>query len=293
MKDWQPERIEAVNDRLEALLPAADTAPATLHEAMRYSVFAGGKRLRPLLCLAACEMLGGAQAACLTAACALELMHTFSLIHDDLPCMDDDALRRGKPTCHIAFGEALALLAGDALAILALETAARTEPPAPYTPAHVVRELAHATGHAGMVAGQVEDMAAERQPARQPARRLRSIHEKKTAAFVEAAVCIGGMFGAADARAMRELHAIGHALGLAFQIVDDILNVTGTPEQLGKAVGTDRQRGKLTYPAIHGLAASRRRARTLVNQALKRITPFGTRSEMLVSLARFVLERTR
>ncbi|MBN1670241.1 MAG: polyprenyl synthetase family protein [Kiritimatiellae bacterium] len=285
------EQVKAVEVRLDALLPAAAEPPQALHEAMRYAVFTGGKRLRPLLCLNACAAVGGEQAACLSPACALEMMHAFSLIHDDLPCMDDDELRRGKPTCHVVYGQSTALLAGDALAILAFEVLADSAPPLPFTAGDLVRELAAATGHAGMVGGQAEDLEGEQYAGTEGRRLLERIHRKKTAAFIRAAIRTGAMLGGCDERQLACLAAYGEDIGLAFQIVDDILNVTGTPEELGKAVGSDSTRGKLTYPAVYGLAESRRCARDLVQRGVERLAGLASQSAGLVELGRLVVER--
>ncbi|MEM7200860.1 MAG: polyprenyl synthetase family protein [Planctomycetota bacterium] len=246
--EWRG-RVEAA---LEAAVPAAAAAPTTLHQAMRHSVFAGGKRLRPLLALAGCRAVGGDPAVALRAAAGLECLHTYSLIHDDLPSMDDDDLRRGRPTCHVVFGEAMAILAGDALQALAFELAADAGPGA-------VLALARASGSVGMVGGQVADLEAERAGgADATLDRVREIHERKTAALIRASLEVGAhASGAASDEALARLGEYGGCLGLAFQIADDVLDLTGTAAQLGKQPGQDLAAGKLTYPAVLGLDASR------------------------------------
>ena len=259
-------RRQRVDAALDERLPPPGTRPAVLHEAMRYSVMAGGKRLRPILCMAACEAVGGRPEAALLPGLAIEILHTYTLIHDDLPCMDDDELRRGRPTCHVKFGEANALLAGDALLTLAFEWVADSTPAGPYTAADLARELAIGAGSQGVIGGQVEDLAAEGRPA--DAALLDYIHRHKTAALIRAAVRMGGMCGGAGAGPLDALTRYGEASGLAFQVADDLLNATSTSAQLGKPVGSDQERGKLTYVAVHGLASSRTRAEALVAEAL-------------------------
>ncbi len=280
----QQVRVDAF---LKAALPPVTTRPALLHKAMTYSVLAGGKRFRPILALAAAQACGRPEAAALTAGAALELLHTYTLIHDDLPCMDDDDLRRGKPTCHIVFGEANALLAGDALQTLAFLWLAAL--PAAASPARLVAELARAAGSQGVIGGQVEDLLAE--GSRPSAARLRYIHVHKTAVLIEAAVRLGAIAGGASEPQIRQLGRYGLALGLAFQIADDILNATSTPEALGKPVGSDQARGKLTYVAVHGLPASRRMARSLVRQAQAALKDLPGPSAPLHALADYVICR--
>jgi geranylgeranyl diphosphate synthase type II len=280
-------RARRVHETLDQLL--APRTPDTLWESMRYSALAGGKRLRPLLAIAACEALGGSEADALPAACALELIHTQSLVHDDLPCMDDDSLRRGKPTNHVVFGEALALLAGDGLVALAfqilVEEATGRLPPAVI--AASVRELARATFD--MVAGQVVDVQSEGQ-AVSPAT-LEFIHRHKTGALLRAAVRMGAMAAGADPERLERLTRYGEALGLAFQIVDDLLDMTASPEELGKTPGKDVAAGKATYPALYGLEAARAEAERQVVIALGEVAPLGEAAVPLRALARFVSER--
>lgn len=257
---------------------------------MRYSVMAGGKRIRPILCIASCEAVGGSAEAALLPGLAAEILHTYTLIHDDLPCMDDDDLRRGKPTCHVKFGEANALLAGDALLTLAFEWLAEANTPLPYVPTQLALELARAAGSQGVIGGQVEDLAAEGRPA--DAELLDYIHRHKTAALLRAVVRMGGMCGGATPAQLDALTRYGDASGLAFQIADDILNATSTAEQLGKPVGSDQDRKKLTYVAVHGLDRSRDRAETLVREAITAIEPLPGDTAPLRALAEHTVRRT-
>jgi geranylgeranyl diphosphate synthase type II len=253
-------RVEAA---LHELLPPAAAMPSRLHEAMRYALFPGGKRLRPMLVLLGCRAVGGDPAAALRAAAALECLHTYSLVHDDLPCMDDDALRRGRPTCHVVFGEAMALLAGDALLTVAFEGAAAAG-------ATAVVELARAAGSLGMVGGQVEDLAAEGETSGHTLARVQWIHDHKTGALITAALLVGahaGCAGAAPARVAAALRVYGDLLGRAFQIADDCLDLTGTAAELGKNPLADLALGKLTWPAIVGLPTSLATAARLASEA--------------------------
>ena len=290
LQDYLTARRVRVDAALESRLPPDATRPPLLHQAMRYSVMAGGKRLRPVLCLAACEAVGAAPDDALLPGLALEILHTYTLIHDDLPCMDDDDLRRGKPTCHVRFGEAAALLAGDALLTLAFEWLAEARTPAPCAPAQLALELARAAGSQGVIGGQAEDLAAEGQPA--DADRLDYIHRHKTAALIRAAVRMGGLCGGATPKQLDALTRYGEASGLAFQIADDILNATSTPEQLGKPVGSDRERGKLTYVAVHGLQRSRARAEDLVREASAAIEGLPGDTAPLRALAEHAVRRS-
>ncbi|MFA5042847.1 MAG: polyprenyl synthetase family protein [Kiritimatiellia bacterium] len=282
--------IRSIDTALDRRLPAETERPAALHKAMRYSVFAGGKRLRPLLCLAAAEAIGPTNDTALAAALAIEILHTYTLIHDDLPSMDDDDLRRGRPTLHIAAGEANAILAGDALLTLAFEWLAEVCAPPPYPPNQLSLELAYAAGSRGVVGGQAEDLAAEGRAADPDT--VDYIHRHKTAALLRAAARMGGIAGGAGDKALAALTAYGDAIGLAFQIVDDILNETSTAATLGKAAGSDRQRGKMTYVAVHGLAAARKRAEQLKQDALAALDTLSGPQEPLAALARFITERT-
>jgi geranylgeranyl diphosphate synthase type II len=275
---------------LERLLPAATQHPASIHRAMRHSVFAGGKRLRPILCMEAGRMVAGSLPAGIEdLGAALEMLHTYSLIHDDLPALDNDDLRRGRPTCHKVFGEAIAILAGDALQTQAYETLARLRCPAEER-VRIVGEIARGTGTVdGMIGGQVVDLEAEH---RKPdLAMLEYIHRSKTAALITASVVSGGLFAGADDGAVASLRTFGQSIGLAFQIVDDVLDATQTSEQLGKTAGKDTAAEKATYPALFGIEESLKKADALVEAALSSLTSFGSRAADLKSLARFLVER--
>lgn len=274
--------IETALDRL--VLPA-DTRPAQLHAAMRHSLFAGGKRLRPLLCAASAEACGAPRAAALFPAAAIECLHTYTLIHDDLPCMDDDDLRRGVPTCHKVYGEAVALLAGDALQALAFGLAAQT----PVAALEIVRELADAAGSVGVVGGQVEDMLGERLPPDEG--RLRFIQQHKTGDLIVCACRMGVRAGGGSPTALAAATRYAAALGEAFQIADDLLNETSTPEQLGKAVGTDAAREKTTAISVYGLDGAKKRLNDQVAEALAALADFPGETAPLAALARHVAER--
>ncbi len=283
-------RKALVDERLERLVPPAH--PDVLFEAMRYSLLAGGKRLRPILCLAACELVGSRVEAALDAACAIEMVHTMSLIHDDLPAMDDDDLRRGRPTCHRRFGEDIAILAGDGLLVLAFETLARPGPGVEAARAlRAVAEPARAAGPAGMVAGQVVDLrSAGRDDV--PVQVLDWIHRNKTARLMEASVVIGSILGGADEPSVASLRIYGAETGLAFQIADDILDVTSTLEALGKRPGRDDRARKVTYPRLLGLEESIQAAHAHVAQAIAALRPFGPAADSLRALAEFAIART-
>jgi len=278
-----------VNERLEEYLQLGPDCPDRLHDAMAYSLLAGGKRLRPALVLLACEACGGEIEAALPAACAIEMVHTYSLIHDDLPAMDDDDLRRGRPTNHVQFGEAMAILAGDALLTLAFEIMARDVRPAA-TAAACCADLASAAGAVGMVAGQVADLEGEGcdDPSLEM---LESIHRRKTGRLLGSALTLGGRIAGADDTTLTALTSYGKNLGLAFQITDDLLDITGVAARMGKSVGKDAEQGKLTYPALMGEAASREKARALVAAAVRSIAGLGPNGRRLEALANFVLER--
>jgi geranylgeranyl diphosphate synthase type II len=279
----------AVDRALDKFLPPASRSPQRLHEAMRYSIFGGGKRLRPALAILTCEALGGGRADALPTACALEMIHTYSLIHDDLPSMDDDDFRRGRPSCHRAFDEATAILAGDALQAEAFGTIAR-HVDNPRRAAALVGELAHAAGSVGMVGGQVLDLAGS---SRSDEASLERIHRLKTAAMFRAATRLGAISAGAAASKVDRMGGFGESLGLAFQIVDDILDVSGTAGELGKTPGKDSAQDKATYPALFGLDASRRRAETLSRDALDALAPLGKKARPLAGLADFIVGRTR
>jgi len=280
-----------VDAELERILPPADERPPSIHKAMRYSVFAGGKRLRPTLCLEAGILFGGDETVLLRVGSALELIHTYSLIHDDLPALDNDDLRRGKPTSHVVFGEATAILAGDALLTLAFETIAGTEGGDSGRTLQVIRELAHGIGTiGGMVGGQVVDL--ETTDSTGDAERLDYIHSAKTGAFMRAAVRSGALLAPASAEDLARVSAYGEKIGLAFQIADDLLDVLGSQAELGKSIGKDEQQHKATYPAIHGLEASRRIASRLVDEACALLSPYGMRAQVLQGIARYLIART-
>ena len=290
---WLADERATVDAALERLLPATDAWPVRLHEAMRYAVFGGGKRVRPILARAACRAAGGDPARALEPGCALELIHTYSLIHDDLPALDDDRLRRGRPTVHVAYDEALAILAGDALltegfAVLARfpegggDAALRAE---------ACRVVAAAVGSLGMVGGQVEDLEAT--GAGPDAGRLERIHRAKTGALLAAAVELGALIGGAGGERRREFLEFGCGLGLLFQIADDILDVTGTAASLGKSPGKDAAAGKLTYPAVFGLDAARRRLAELADGLGRAAAQLEGEGGVLDALVGYVARRDR
>jgi len=280
----------AVDVALDRFLPPETQRPETLHKAMRYSVFAGGKRLRPVLVIAGAEAVGGTAERVMPTACALEMIHTYSLVHDDLPAMDNDDFRRGVPTNHKVFGEAIAILAGDALLTLAFRLVVDNARTADLGAIQaVVADVAEAAGHAGMVAGQVADLEAEGRQV--GADTLDYIHVHKTGALIRASLRVGAMLCGATAEQVRALSVAGANLGLAFQIVDDILDVVASSEELGKTAGKDQIQQKATFPAIHGIEASRARARSLIAEAEEALTAFGPRAEPIRALGRFILER--
>ncbi|HOJ32889.1 MAG TPA: polyprenyl synthetase family protein [Candidatus Hydrogenedentes bacterium] len=277
------EKSERVNNSLRSYVGEWDNAPERLREAIDYSLFAGGKRLRPALALGACELVCGDDAAAMPVACALEMIHTYSLIHDDLPAMDNDSLRRGKPTSHVQFGEALAILAGDALLTMAFDIAARAGSP------DVVAELARAAGVEGMVGGQVLDLAAERQQL--TLQELQRLHSCKTGALIRAATRLGAMLGGANEHQLAALTAYGELIGLAFQIADDILDVIGNTETLGKTAGNDAAHHKATYPALVGIEEARRLGNEAVSHAITALEPFGHEADIFRELARYIMQR--
>lgn len=289
LQDWSTERLERVEQALSAWVPA--DAPAGLGEAMRYAVLDGGKRLRPLLVLGAAEAVHGNLDAALRAACAVELIHAYSLVHDDMPCMDDDVLRRGKPTVHVAFGEATALLAGDALQALAFELLAPEAAGIPErTQAGLCRLLALAAGHAGMAGGQAIDLAAVGQSLTED--ELRQMHRLKTGALLQASVMMGATCGEASTAARRGLEEYGRALGLAFQVVDDILDVTADSATLGKTAGKDALHAKPTYVSLLGLPRARALAGELLAQARAALATTGLGdTRALMALAQMVVHR--
>ncbi len=284
------EKVPEVNRWLDRLMPPVTTPPPRIHEAMRYSLMAGGKRLRPILVLAAGEVFGGSPEQLYPVACAFEMVHTYSLIHDDLPAMDNDDLRRGMPTCHKQFDEATAILAGDGLMTHAFRILAEMDAPAEQK-VRVIRELAVGSGTVeGMIAGQIVDLEAEGKPI--DAERLAFIHRAKTGALIRGALVCGGIVAGAAESNLALLSAYGDRVGLAFQIADDILDETATAEQLGKTPGKDAAAGKATYPALYGLEASRKQAEALAEEAIEVLAPLGQRAQLLIEMARFVVHRT-
>ncbi|MGA2334359.1 MAG: polyprenyl synthetase family protein [Terriglobales bacterium] len=304
---------EAADAALDRILPPATQHPTSIHQAMRHSVFAGGKRLRPILCMEAGRMIAAAAAASPNASsqngsitgppagslpagiekvgATLEMLHTYSLIHDDLPALDNDDLRRGRPTCHKAFGEAIAILAGDALQTQAYEVLAQIACPAEARVA-IIREVAHATGSIdGMIGGQVVDLESEHK--RPDLATLEYIHRSKTAALITASVVSGGLYAGASAEDIARLRTYGQAIGLAFQIVDDVLDLTQTSEQLGKTAGKDKAAEKATYPALFGIEESIRKADALVDQACAELDKYGEAAATLKDLARYLVERKK
>ncbi|HKJ05403.1 MAG TPA: farnesyl diphosphate synthase [Geopsychrobacteraceae bacterium] len=287
------ERLHLVESALDTYLPRSETLPARLHESMRYSVFAGGKRIRPILLLAACEVVGGDIQQGLPAACAIEMIHSYSLIHDDLPAMDDDDLRRGKPTNHRMYGEDVAILAGDGLLTeafillsnpdlgLEIPTEARNE---------AIHLLARSAGSMGMVGGQVVDMESEGKEIDLPT--LEYIHTHKTGALILAAIECGAVLGGASQEQRRALVRYGQSAGLAFQIADDILDIVADQNMLGKDVGSDQQRGKATYPALIGLNESRKRARELRDISFAALDSFGDSARPLREIAGYIVDRS-
>ncbi|HRJ08094.1 MAG TPA: polyprenyl synthetase family protein [Prosthecobacter sp.] len=289
LKTYLAERCAFVDSMLDRLIPSADTAPSTIHRAMRHSVFAGGKRLRPILCLAAAEACGGGKESAAFAACAVECLHTYSLIHDDLPSMDNDDFRRGVPTCHKVFGDGIAILAGDALQALAFEILVKTPVTVRHSAGALVAELARTAGSLHLVGGQVADLEGEGQ--KLPLEALRFIHENKTAALLATSLKLGGMSADCQPEELAALHDFGMAAGLAFQIIDDILDVTQTSEKLGKSAGKDLASEKSTYPALIGLDASRDEAHRLTRVAHDSLAIFGPRGARLRELADHLLAR--
>ena len=290
LKAYLRSRRKEIDRALDYYLPKTNVKPATLHKAMRYSLFAGGKRLRPILCLAAAEACRGRVTNALPLACALECIHTYSLVHDDLPSMDNDDYRRGRPTCHTVFGDGIAVLAGDALLTIAFEIVSRAKPAPRYDMSTLLREIAVAAGSQKLIAGQVADLEAEGRKVKRD--QLRFIHENKTAAILKSSIRLGAMSANADTKKLRAVTQFGHGLGLAFQVIDDILDVTQSSEILGKSAGKDIAAKKATYPAVIGLEKSRAEARRLTRQAHDALSVFRYgEAEPLHCLANYLLER--
>jgi geranylgeranyl diphosphate synthase type II len=272
-----------VDIALEECLPAKNTRPTVLHEAMHYCVLNGGKRIRPILCIAAAEACGGSEQQAMPSAIAVELYHCSTLVHDDLPCMDDDELRRGLPTCHVKFGSANAVLTGDALMIQAFQILAESQN------SNLSVELAKAAGSCGVIAGQVEDLAAE---GKEPnAELIEFIHTNKTAVLIRAAIRMGAISAGASAEELTELTIFGEKIGLAFQIEDDILDTTSTDDILGKPVGSDVEQHKMTYPAVHGMDAAKSKVLELTEEALAALDSLPRETAALRAIADYLMNR--
>lgn len=293
LKKYLTDMRQLIDDHLGRYLPPEDELPSSIHSSMRYSVFAGGKRVRPILMLAACEAVGGDRRMAMPAACAMEMIHTYSLIHDDLPAMDNDDFRRGNPTNHKVFGEATAILAGDALlteAFILLSRPENAETSGPGVLAKVIHEIALCSGSRGMIGGQVVDMESEGRKEIDLAT-VQYIHTHKTGALIRASVKTGALLGGAGDEDLAAMVRYGESIGLAFQIADDILDIEGTTEQIGKDAGSDQARGKATYPAVMGLAESKRRAAELVATALDALSSFDEKAEPLRAIASYIVQR--
>jgi geranylgeranyl diphosphate synthase type II len=283
---------ERINRALRKNLMDPNRFTHRVFQAMEYSLFAGGKRLRPILCLLACRLVQGRAIQALPVACALEYIHTYSLIHDDLPALDNDDFRRGRPSCHKKFGEATAILAGDALlteAFSLLSSASHMKAVSPEIRLQLIREIAQASGLAGMIGGQEADLAGEKKKV--SLAYLRDLHQKKTGTMIAASLVGGGLIGGGDPETLRTLRHFGLSIGLAFQIRDDLLNVEGHFRITGKASGTDAQRNKATYPAKVGVGASRETARGLVEQAVESLRPFGRKAQALTEMGYYIISR--
>lgn len=294
LQEYITKRVEKVELELDRYLPAPERLPSSLHQAMRYSVFAGGKRIRPLLMIAACEAVGGEIDAVFPTACAMEMIHTYSLIHDDLPAMDDDDYRRGRQTNHKVYGEATAILAGDALltqSFILLATSPSDDSVSAANRLRVLQIIASAAGSLGMVGGQIVDMDSEGKKVELPL--VEYIHTHKTGALILASLQAGAVIGGANPGQYAALTRYGECAGLAFQIADDILDIIGEQSIIGKDVGSDIHRGKATYPALLGLAESRRRAEELRDLAIDALLPLGDKAEPLRALVSFIVDRSR
>ena len=294
LKKYLQEKEDIVNKALDTLLPKEDEFPQRLHKAMRYSIFAGGKRIRPILVIAAAEVFGKTAANVINIACAIELIHTYSLIHDDLPAIDNDDLRRGLPTNHKVFGEAIALLAGDALLTKAFQIMSQPSAVSGQQSALILKsihEIAKAAGSTGMVGGQVVDIESEGKEVAFPV--LEYIHIHKTGELILASVRAGAILAGAENKELETITRYGEAIGLAFQIADDIIDVEGNKEDVGKNIGGDAKKGKVTYPSILGVDESRKRARELVDMAITALKDFDRKAEPLREIARYIVERKK
>jgi geranylgeranyl diphosphate synthase, type II len=293
LKAYLKEQCVRIDAALNSYLPKETELPHSLHKAMRYSVFAGGKRVRPILMLAACQAVGGDTEAAIPAACAMEMIHTYSLIHDDLPAMDDDDFRRGNPTNHKVFGEAIAILAGDALlteAFKLISSPCFADKASPAARLAVIHKIATCAGSYGMVGGQVVDMESEGK-ADIDLPTVQYIHTHKTGALIKASVVAGAILGGADEQKLAAITRYGEAAGLAFQIADDILDIEGTTEEIGKDAGSDQARGKATYPAVMGLAAAKQEAKAMMDEAFKALDIFGSEADPLREIAAYIVKR--
>lgn len=290
IKEYFKEKAVIVDRWLERLLPPVSETPATIHEAMRYSVFAGGKRLRPVLAIATGELFGAPEDELLPVACSLEMIHTYSLVHDDLPAMDDDDLRRGMPTCHVKFGEAIAILAGDALLTQAFLTLADYPARDAGRQVRILSEVAHAAGTTrALIGGQVLDLQFEGQPVTGP--QLEEIHRAKTGALIRCAVRVGAILGGASESELAALTLYGEKIGLAFQIADDLLDETATTEELGKTAGKDLAAHKATYTSLYGIPEAQRMADRVCREAVESLQTLSQDTSLLDSIARFIVER--
>jgi geranylgeranyl diphosphate synthase type II len=292
LREYFGQKRALVDKALEAYFPASEGPASAVISAMKYSLLAGGKRIRPILCIGGAEAIGGKVSDVLPVACALELIHTYSLIHDDLPFMDDDDLRRGKPTNHKVFGEAVALLAGDGLlteAFKLMASAAFTERVSPPLLLSAIRLIAHAAGYEGMVGGQTVDIQSEKETV--DVSMVEFIHRRKTGALIAAAVCSGALLGGANKTQLQAMDTYGRGIGLAFQISDDILNVEGDSQSLGKSVGSDERKRKVTYPAVVGLEKSKEIQTHLVESAIESLGVFDYRADPLRQIARYIIDR--
>ena len=292
IKSYLAKKKSIVDKTLDKLVPSTKTFPTSVHEAMRYSLFAGGKRVRPILAIAAAEALGARTSNLLPLAGSLELIHTYSLIHDDLPAMDDDDFRRGRPTCHKVYGEAIAILAGDGLLNMAFEVLSdprRNKAVSANRLIAIINEIGAASGVRGMVGGQVVDMESEGKDIDFPT--LDYIHTHKTGALIRASVRVGALYAKAGKRQFAALTSYGEFVGLAFQIADDILDITGKREEIGKDVGSDLKKGKKTFPGFYGLEGSRLRANEVADKAVHSLRDFDRKADPLRELAQYIVNR--
>lgn len=294
IEKYLKEKRQLVDRYLEAHLPPVGTSPAVLHEAIRYSLLAGGKRIRPILTIAAAEAIGSPPASLLPVACAFEFIHTYSLIHDDLPAMDNDDFRRGKPTNHKVYGDGMAILAGDGLQTMAFEWCSRADLVTDLDPrcqVQIIAELALGSGNEGMVGGQVLDIQAENQQVELA--ELQKIHSHKTGKLIRASVRAGALLSGTSLTQFDQLTGYAEDIGLAFQIADDVLNVTGTREELGKDANTDAERGKQTYPSFYGLEGAKKLAQECADRAISRLSSFDDKADPLRGIAQFIVSRRK